>query len=89
MSDAVHSLVPNLRVSPLALPPPALRFEGVVSVDDCEDVTEKRLPIFHSLYDTREERDAGSTLAAGLNGPKSGVHFTTPGIFASRACCSR
>ena len=63
MRDAVHSLVPNLRVSPLALPPPALRFEGVVSMDDCEDVTEKRLSIFDYLYDTREERDAGSTLA--------------------------
>jgi hypothetical protein len=78
MRDAVHSPVPNLLVSPLALPPPALRFEGVVSMDDCEDATEKRLPIFYYLYDTREERDAGSTLTAGLNGPKSGVHFREP-----------
>lgn len=32
-------------------------------MDDCEDVTEKGLPIFYYLYDTREERDAGSTLS--------------------------
>jgi hypothetical protein len=39
--DAVHMSVPRLRVSPLALPPPALRLEGVVSMDDCESCDEE------------------------------------------------
>ena len=42
----LHSFVPNLPVSPLALPPPALRIEAVVTVADCElGATEKRPPI--------------------------------------------
>ena len=48
MLAAVHSLVPNLPVSPLALPPPALRIERVVSIDDCQvSATKKRLPIYY------------------------------------------
>ena len=35
MRDAVHSIVPNLRVSPLALPLVAC-FDVVASIDDCE-----------------------------------------------------
>jgi len=35
MRSVVHSLVPNLQVSPLALPPPALRFKGRATRDDC------------------------------------------------------
>src|SRR4029077_10237911 len=72
----LHSLVHNLPVSPLALPPPALRIERTVSRDDCETlVTEKRLRI-HYMYDTEYQRRAGSTLFAGLDGPKKGVHLT-------------
>lgn len=36
MHGAVHNLVPNLRVSPLALPPPLATCEVLVSMDDCE-----------------------------------------------------
>jgi hypothetical protein len=43
MRDAIHSLAPKLRVSPLALSPRALRFDVVISMDDREGVTEKRL----------------------------------------------
>jgi hypothetical protein len=39
--DAVHRSVPKLRVSPLALPPPALRLEGVVSIDDGQSCDEE------------------------------------------------
>ena len=75
MSSAVHSLVPNLRVSPLALSPRLARFDLVVSVDDREGVvTKKRLPSIY-LYDTREEKQAGATLAAAPRGPRNGVHF--------------
>jgi hypothetical protein len=72
----IPSLVPNLPVSPLALPPPALRIERSVSFDDGEAVvTEKRLR-FYYMYDTEYERNAGSTLTTGLFGPKSWVHLT-------------
>ena len=43
MSSAVHSLVPNLRVSPLALSPRLARFDLVVSVDDREGVVTKKV----------------------------------------------
>ena len=75
--NALHSLVPNLPVSPLALPPPALRIERVVSMGDCEAlVTEKRLLGLIWLFDTEENKNAGSTVAAAPGGPKSGVHLT-------------
>jgi hypothetical protein len=75
MLNALHSLVPNLRVSPLALSPRPLRFEVVLSMDDREViVTQKRLLSF-CLYDTQEKREAGPTLAGRLRGPKNGVHF--------------
>jgi hypothetical protein len=71
----LHSFVPNLPVSPLALPPPALRIEAVVTVADCElGATEKRPPI-SCLHDTEKYTDAGSTLSADPRGPKSGVHL--------------
>lgn len=74
MRGALHSRVPKLRVSPLALPPPALRFEDGVTGEDREAlVTEMRL-LSYCLYDTEEENRAGSTLAAALCGPNSGVH---------------
>jgi len=75
MRGAVHSRVPSLRVSPLALPPPALRFEVAVSMDDRQPVVTEKRPLSYRLYDTREEKNAGSTLADGLSGPKSGVHL--------------
>jgi hypothetical protein len=78
MRSAFHNLVPNLPVSPLALPPPSLRIEGVVTLDDCTQiVTEKRLP-FCSMYDTERSRDAGSTVTTRLRGPKNGVHLIRP-----------
>jgi hypothetical protein len=74
--DGLHNLVPSLPVSPLALPPPALRIERKVSMGDCEAlVTEKRLLRLICLFDTEPERLAGSTLSADLCGPKSGVHL--------------
>ena len=76
MHWVVHSFVPNLPVSPLALPPPALRIEGGVTLADCEHgVTEKRPPICY-MHDTEKSRDAGSTLTTRLRGPKSGVHLS-------------
>ena len=79
MRGALHSRVPKLRVSPLALPPPALRFEDGVTGEDREAlVTEMRL-LSYCLYDTEEENRAGSTLAAALCGPNSGVHFIARG----------
>ena len=43
---------------------------------DCEaSVTEKRLLPLICLFDTEDERLAGSTLSADVCGPKSGVHF--------------
>ena len=75
MHSAVHSLIPNLPVSPLALPPRALRISRVAAVEDGKHRgTEKRLLSYY-LYDTEEKRDAGSTLSAGLCGPKDGVHL--------------
>ena len=76
MPNAVHSLVPNLPVSPLALSPRPLRFGVIVSMADCEvNATKKRLPS-SCLYDTREEKEAGATLAASPRGPKIGVHLS-------------
>jgi len=76
MPSTIHSLVPNLRVSPLALSPRALRFEVVVSMDDREgDATQKRLPSYY-LYDTQEQKEAGTTLAARPDGPNNGVHLS-------------
>ena len=47
---AVHMSVPKLRVSPLALPPPALRIERFVSIDDCQvGAMKKRLPIYYLI----------------------------------------
>jgi hypothetical protein len=77
MRSAVHSRVPNLRVSPLALPPPrALQRRGCTG-GLRGDRTERRLP-FHYGYDTQTKKreDADSTLTAGLSGPKSWVHLS-------------
>ena len=84
VTPAVHSLVPKLPVSPSRSP--SWRAAKVVAaMEDCEVVvTKKRLPIIYCLYDTREQEDAGSTLAAGLRGPKSGVHFTAARSRSSR-----
>jgi hypothetical protein len=39
----LHSLVPNLPVSPLALPPRCARIDVAIAASDCEwTVTEKR-----------------------------------------------
>ena len=76
MRNAIHSLVPNLSVSPLALPPRALRFERVVTNDDCEAAVTGEGLLLRYLYDTEDKRDAGSTLSAALSGPKRGVHLT-------------
>jgi len=75
LTHAVHSLVPKLPVSPSRSA--SWRTAKVIAtMDDCRvRVTNKRLPIFIWLYNTREDEDAGSTLAAGLRGPKSGGHF--------------
>lgn len=75
MHAAIHSVVPSLRVSPLALPPRLATCEVMVSMDDCEDGRRRdyQLLIGCKIHKTRE--DAGSTLPAGLRGPKSGVHF--------------
>ena len=78
MRNAIHSLVPNLSVSPLALPPRALRFERVVTNDDCEAAVTGEGLLLRYLYDTEDKRDAGSTLRADLSGPKSGVHLRHP-----------
>jgi hypothetical protein len=76
MRAAVHSLVPNLRVSPLALPPRgSLRGRGLHGRlrggGDREETTNSYLIVGYT-----EREDAGSTLATDLRGPKSGVHFT-------------
>ena len=76
MRYAAHSLVPNLPVSPLALPPPALRIEGVVTLDDCTHVVTEKRPPFCYMHDTERSRDAGSTVTTRLRGPKNGVHLT-------------
>jgi len=76
MGDAVHSVIPKLRVSPLALPPRALCIDLAMAGDHYEEsVTEKR-PLSICLYSTEEEKRAGTTLATELRGPKSGVHLT-------------
>ena len=75
MPNSVHRLIPKLRVSPLALSPRLPRFDLVLSVEDREGiVTKKRLPSY-CLYDTREEKEAGTTLAASPRGPRNGVHL--------------
>ena len=75
-TSAVHSLVPKLPVSP-SRSPSWHAAKVIPAIDDCKVVTtKKRLPIFDYLYDTRAERDAGSTLANALRGPKNGVHLT-------------
>ncbi len=72
----LHSFVHNLPVSPLALPPPALRIEGGATLDDCAQlVTDKRPPVCY-MHDTERSRDAGSTVTTRLRGPKNGVHLT-------------
>ena len=56
--DGLHNLVSSLPVSPLALPPPALRIERRVSTGDCEaSVTEKKLLRLILLFDTEEGTD--------------------------------
>jgi hypothetical protein len=74
----IPSLVPKLPVSPLALPPPALRIERSVSLHDCQAVVTERRLRFSYMYDTEDEdeRNAGSTLTTGPFGPKSWVHLT-------------
>jgi hypothetical protein len=76
MRSAVHSFVPNLPVSPLALPPPALRIEGGVTLDDCAHVVTEKRPPFCYMHDTERSRDAGSTVTTRLRGPKNGVHLS-------------
>ena len=41
----VHSLVPNLPVSPLALPPRALRIDVAIATDDSEGVVTEKRPL--------------------------------------------
>jgi hypothetical protein len=45
MSDAIHSVIPKLRVSPLALPPRALRIDVVVASDHCEGIATEKRPL--------------------------------------------
>ena len=75
MSNAIHSVVPKLRVSPLALPPRALRIDLTVAGDHCEEIVTGKRPLSICLYDTEEEERAGTTLPTGPRGPKSGVHL--------------
>ena len=75
MRDAVHSIVPTLRVSPSRSPSWLASTSSprstTVRWGDREETTNFYLIVGHT-----EQEDAGSTLAAGLHGPKSGVHFT-------------
>jgi hypothetical protein len=75
MRAEIHSLVPNLRVSPLALPPHALRFDAAMAGNHCEGIVTGKRPLSDYLYDTEKETRAGRTLTAGRRGPKSGVHL--------------
>lgn len=74
MRDAVHSIVPNLRVSPSRSPSWLASTSSPRSMTvrwgDREETTN-----FYLIVGYTEQEDAGSTLAAGLHGPKSGVHF--------------
>ena len=77
MRDAVHSIVPNLRVSPSRSPSWLASTSSPRSMTvrwgDREETTN-----FYLIVGYTEQEDAGSTLAAGLHGPKSGVHFRIP-----------
>jgi hypothetical protein len=77
MRSAVHNLVPKLRVSPLALPPPLATCEVIASMDDREDGRRRDYQFLIECKIQEKREDAGSTLTAGPCGPKSGVHFST------------
>src|SRR5579872_723534 len=73
-STAIHRRVPKLPVSPSRSPSSARMNVKAAHVDctlwDAEETTTIE------LYDAYRE-DAGSNVAAGLRGPKVGVHLTT------------
>src|SRR5260370_29989920 len=74
MLGAVHRPVPNLRVSPSRSPSwLASKSSPLWTTARCGDREETTNIYLFVRYTERE--DAGSTLATGLNGPKSGVHF--------------
>src|ERR1022692_3521152 len=72
VSTAVHRRVPNLPVSPSRSPSSASLSVGAAHADcmlwDAEETTTT------DLYDAYRD-EAGSNLAAGLRGPKIGVHL--------------
>src|ERR1022692_3538272 len=75
VSTAVHRRVPNLPVSPSRSPSSASLSVGAAHADcmlwDAEETTTT------DLYDAYRD-EAGSNLAAGLRGPKIGVHLMGP-----------
>jgi len=70
----VHTAIPKLPVSPLALSPRALRIRVGASTGDCEG-GERKKNDYESVCVYEEENEAGSILAATPCGPKSGVHL--------------
>ena len=71
----LHSLLPNLPVSPSRSPSRAShRARGLHGREGPSGDAEETTMTY--LQYTEDERHAGSTLAASLHGPKKGVHLT-------------
>ncbi len=76
---AIHRLVPKWPVS-RSRSPSWHAAEVFAARDNSDGLTKKREYQNLILYriDTKANEDAGSTLATGLNGPKSRVYFIPP-----------